>query len=474
MYLFTSGHALVIGVGSDLPNTVIDAKGIAEILTDPERCAYPAEQVNILTQEEASRAHLLSALDQLAEKVDSESTVIIYFSGHGYEVNTGIGSLYFLMPYGYDISKLPSTAINETELTAKLAAIKAKKMLVLFDCCHAGGFGDTIVQEKSPVIQFTKAPIPQEAADALVQGSGRVIISSCRREEKSYTGDPYSQFTQALAEAFSGKGTSRLDGFVKAADLAMYTAKTVPHHTNNKQNPILNFKDADNFIVAYYAGGESKPKGLPVSAQRKPYDVEAENRESPTGFSITHSGSGGTAVGDHNKVGGQGSIIADTIHGGVMTGENARKISTDTYIERQDIDKGQTFNQSGQRVNKQINIDGDITADQGFVNLGEIKNEQSSTTPIDNLQKVLTQIIVAAAQLPAEESSEAVKKANVLKLELIDVSQPDDQKVARLIQALAGFLPNETELFCTIYEEPAFRERTGEFTNFVLDGIVRM
>jgi CHASE2 domain-containing sensor protein len=37
-------YACVIGVGADLPNTVQDAQGIADILGDPERCAYPPEQ----------------------------------------------------------------------------------------------------------------------------------------------------------------------------------------------------------------------------------------------------------------------------------------------------------------------------------------------------------------------------------------------------------------------------------------------
>lgn len=46
---FVHGHALVVGVGADLPNTVDDAIGLASILCDPERCAYPAEQVKLLT-----------------------------------------------------------------------------------------------------------------------------------------------------------------------------------------------------------------------------------------------------------------------------------------------------------------------------------------------------------------------------------------------------------------------------------------
>ena len=40
---FSKGHALIVGVGADLPNTVNDAIGLAEILTDPDRCKHNDE-----------------------------------------------------------------------------------------------------------------------------------------------------------------------------------------------------------------------------------------------------------------------------------------------------------------------------------------------------------------------------------------------------------------------------------------------
>ncbi len=104
--LFTPGHACVIGVGGDLPNTVDDAIGLAQILTDPERCAYPKGQVSLLTQESAKREDILAALDRLAQSTTPNSTVIIYFSGHGYQVASPMGEAYYLMPFGSDVNKL--------------------------------------------------------------------------------------------------------------------------------------------------------------------------------------------------------------------------------------------------------------------------------------------------------------------------------------------------------------------------------
>ena len=70
--LFNQGHALLIGAGADLPNTIDDAIGLDEILRDPSRCAYPPKQVHLLTGPEATRKAILDALDALRKQADAE------------------------------------------------------------------------------------------------------------------------------------------------------------------------------------------------------------------------------------------------------------------------------------------------------------------------------------------------------------------------------------------------------------------
>ena len=64
---FVQGHALIVGVGADLPNTINDAIGLADFLRDPSRCAYPTNQVHLLTGKDATRKAVLLALDDLAQ-----------------------------------------------------------------------------------------------------------------------------------------------------------------------------------------------------------------------------------------------------------------------------------------------------------------------------------------------------------------------------------------------------------------------
>jgi hypothetical protein len=263
MATFDHGHALVVGAGGDLPNTVDDATGLADILKDHARCAYPPGQVHLLTGKQATRASILAALDGLARAADAESTIVVYFSGHGYQIESPVGAFYFLLPYGYDLAQLHLTCIDGADFTARLRAIPAQKLLLLLDCCHAGGVGEA----KAPGLQMVKSPLPPEAHGLLAEGSGRVLVASSQEDELSYAGKPYSAFTLALSEALSGVGVAKQDGYVRVADLALHARQVVPGRTNDLQHPILHFEQADNFALAYYAGGETQPKGLPFTGK---------------------------------------------------------------------------------------------------------------------------------------------------------------------------------------------------------------
>lgn len=250
--LFHQGYAVVIGVGADLPVTVDDATAVATLLRDPTRCAYPSDQVRLLIGPSACKQNLLDALDWLATKVvNTDSTAIVYFSGHGIETPD-----YYLMPYGYDLTDLPNTALAGQVFTEKLRRIQAKKLLVLLDCCHAGGQAEAKSQIKSP--------LPPGLVDELSEGSGRVVIGSSHRDEKSWAGNPYSVFTTALLEAFAGYGAFEHDGYARVLDLALWVGRKTPERTGDKQHPILKVGNlTDNFALAWYAGGAKNPQPLP-------------------------------------------------------------------------------------------------------------------------------------------------------------------------------------------------------------------
>jgi hypothetical protein len=269
---FVRGYAVVVGVGADLPVTVEDATAVAELLRDPGRCAYPAEQVRLLTGREANREGVLAALDWLARAAGAEATALVYFSGHGLETPA-----YYLMPFGTDPADLDNTGIAGGEFTERLRAIRAKKLLVLLDCCHAGG------QAEAKGLPGVKSPLPPETTAELERGSGRVVIASSRRDEVSWTGRPYSVFTAALLEGLAGYGAFERDGYARVLDVALYVGRMVPNRTDDQQHPIVKVANLeDNYPVAYYAAGEEEPKELEWARGRPESQAAPEAAQTAT------------------------------------------------------------------------------------------------------------------------------------------------------------------------------------------------
>jgi hypothetical protein len=259
--LFEHGYGLLIGVGADLPVSVKDATALAKLLTDPTRAAYPSTQVDLLTEAEASRQGILDGLNRLIGRVksDPEATVIVYFSGHGGRLERqNQPPSYYLVAYGYDPGRRLETSVSGEMFADKIKAIQARKLIVLMDCCHAGGMPAPKAEQEGSV---KAAPIPIEL-DKLELGSGRVIIASSLENEFSYTGDPNSVFTACLLDALGGRGSQKGDGYAHILEVISYLFDEVPKRAPGPQRPMVKqiLDLGDNFPICYYAGGS---KGLP-------------------------------------------------------------------------------------------------------------------------------------------------------------------------------------------------------------------
>jgi hypothetical protein len=262
-------YALLVGVGgyshphfASLPATVRDAQAIAAILTDPARCGYPSTNVEIITGSDATVANIRAALKILAESTNSESTALVYFSGHGGRALENSVWRAYLCPREADPDDLAHTAISGDDFGTLLAAIPARKLLVVLDACHAGGSAELKVADGT---FLWKVGLPDDYYEALSQGSGRVVIASSKENEFSFVhpqGD-LSLFTYHLRDALGGRAAIRSDGLIHVLDVFHYVNEAV-HADEPKQTPILKAKDLDlNFPIALALGG--KAAGLAVS-----------------------------------------------------------------------------------------------------------------------------------------------------------------------------------------------------------------
>ena len=101
-------YALVVGISNyqkinKLPPTVLkDARDIYDLLIDPQYCGYSKNNVTLLKDGAASRTALSQALTQLAQQSNQDSTVFIYISSHGGQVEYGSHKGEYLLPVDAD------------------------------------------------------------------------------------------------------------------------------------------------------------------------------------------------------------------------------------------------------------------------------------------------------------------------------------------------------------------------------------
>ena len=256
---FRDAHALLVGVGQyispsfpDLPAPKCDVQAIEAVLSDRRRCGYSARNVTRITDQEATANDIRAALADLARSAGPESTVFVFFSGHGGRVAESRVWRTYLCPHEADLRDLEATAIGGEEFRSLLANISARKLLVVLDACHAAGAADL---KSGGEAAAWNASLPNAYVETLSQGSGRVVIASSKEDQKSYLHPEadLSLFTWHFVEGLKGAAAVREDGVVRILDLYHYVSHQVKAERPS-QEPILNAKEMDdNFPIALAA-----------------------------------------------------------------------------------------------------------------------------------------------------------------------------------------------------------------------------
>lgn len=250
--------AIVIGIAqyeniSSLPPSVTkDATDIFNLLTAPAYGGYPPQNVQLLLNENATRARILEAAAKIAERCTADSTAFLYISSHGARIRRGKDSENFILPHDVDTRSeeaIEATAVSGEQLSEALRRIPARKLTVMFDSCHSGG----VAQIKGLT---TFNPISEDLYDQLRVGRGRAIFASSRSDEYSFVSAnaQNSVFTHFMLEGLRGAAPGP-GGVIRIFDLFHYVQQHVVQAQPN-QHPIFKAEVEDNYPIALWQGGK--------------------------------------------------------------------------------------------------------------------------------------------------------------------------------------------------------------------------
>ena len=300
-------HALIIGIEqyadtqlNDLSKSVADAEKFANILEKYGDC--PRNQITLLTEKTTTARKVTTEdlktafYDFLAEKRGER---IIYFSGHGVlsqrvRLNKTVKSSGYLATYDCQLKK------KEDKLTVKDGGIKlvdladligesqVSSLIVIFDACHSGSL---IEEVKNNFAKFSSE-------------TEYYFIAACQSWEESWSkkSEQYSQFTNALINAFSEREIKKNNGVItinhafEQAGKAMETLGS-PSSNLGRQKPISLGMGGSIEIIKYYPTEQSS--GVNLETDIKKSERTLPERESIYGelFNFLPSGTGPCVAG---------------------------------------------------------------------------------------------------------------------------------------------------------------------------------
>ena len=236
-----NAHAVVVGLEryrNELPqasHAEQDARVVARYLSGT--MGYEEGNVALLLNDRATKSDMEKYFETwLPNRVESEDTVFVYFSGHG-APNAKTGEAY-LVPYDGDPVFLNNTGYPLSRLYQSLADLPAKEVVVVLDSCFSGAGGRSVIAKgMRPIITELKSPL---------LGKGKTIVlaaSSGQQISSTYEQKAHGLMTYFFLKGLQGEADANKDGKIDIAELFEYLRPQVERVArrdfNNEQTPLL-------------------------------------------------------------------------------------------------------------------------------------------------------------------------------------------------------------------------------------------
>jgi hypothetical protein len=212
-----------------------DAQIMAEYLI--KVMGYPAENVIVLLNDKASKSDFDKYLGRwLQNNVEKDSSVFIYYSGHG-APNPTTGDAY-LVPYDGDPSFIDDTGYSLQRLYEQLGRLPAREIVVALDSCFSGAGGRSVLAKGA-------RPLVMNLQSAFVLPGNVTVMAaaSSRQISSTYQEKSHGLFTYFMLKGIKEGDVVKPNGTIATGDLHAYVKPQVERiarkQYNNAQTPQL-------------------------------------------------------------------------------------------------------------------------------------------------------------------------------------------------------------------------------------------
>jgi len=243
--------AVVIGISSyrdtrvpSLRYASADARAFYRWAVSAHGGRIAPSRVRLLMNEAATGVAIRDALFNWLDQALAEDVVTIYFAGHGSAQSPDHPNNLFLLPYDVDFTNVATTAFPMWDIkTALKRFIKARKVVVITDACHAGGIGQSFDVARRANRAIEVNPISSGLQDLAKVGDGVCVINASDAKQFSREGQEWGGghgvFTYFLLKALKGEADYSKDGRVTLGELIPYLSEQVRRATRSAQCPTV-------------------------------------------------------------------------------------------------------------------------------------------------------------------------------------------------------------------------------------------
>ena len=199
-----------------------DAYQLYAFLKSPQGGAVPDRQLRLLIDEDATKAGILNAMQQVYAQADENDVVVFYFSGHGIE-----GAF---LPVDYDGSR---NQILHEDIRRTIEKSRAKHKIVVADACHSGGL---FLRRTS-----TQEVLRKYYSSFEKTNGGTALLMSSKGEEFSLedSGLRSGVFSHFFIKGLKGAADQDESGVISVNEIYQYVYRNVRMYTGNVQTPLL-------------------------------------------------------------------------------------------------------------------------------------------------------------------------------------------------------------------------------------------
>ena len=281
--------ALIIGVGQftdkkiePLEFSTNDAQAFRDLLVDARVGGFKAENVRLLTNQDATLKGIKSSLNWLARSAAPDDLVVVYVATHGSARDLDTAGANYLItndtevfdpnkPSGQDPDALYATALPMVELSNAIATrIRSRRIAVFLDTCYSGGvaeasgkMGTAVAAPANPKLiapNVRGASVSRATLEQISQGTGRVVLAAANSNQESLESEElkHGYFTYYLIQELRSHPTEPLSQIFASVRQQVSGRVAQDRPYNDPQTPVMSRSaDDTDFALGVDAGTAS-------------------------------------------------------------------------------------------------------------------------------------------------------------------------------------------------------------------------